>query len=394
MDASPGLSSLISRFFSGEGYEPHGMCYLWTPGLIALHVISDSLIALSYFSIPFLLVYFVRRRRDIPFSWIFVMFSLFIVACGITHGISVYEVWHGAYWLSGIAKAATAAISIATAAMMVPLLPQALALRTPGELELLNNQLSASLAEKEEILDRLERQHRIGLTIRAHYLPPLPEDRGGIAFDAAYVPAESESRLGGDWYAAFMLPDGRYLISIGDVVGHGLEAAIAMDRIRTAISMAAINAPSLSEVLERVNTFVRIRGIPYATALIAMLDPRSLRLEYAGAGHPPMSLVEPDERIERLWSRGPMLGAVANPCFASAYRQLTAGSRLVLFTDGLVEYGRNIVSGEARLGESLAGASRSRHPASAIYSRVVGDVSPSDDVAVLVVTIDGPARGG
>jgi hypothetical protein len=143
------------------------------------------------------------------------MFGLFIVACGITHALSVYELWHGAYWLSGVAKAATAAVSVATAFVMVPLIPKALALRSPAELEAINRDLTAMIAEKNDTVDKLEREYRITSLIREHYLPTLPEPAAGVSFDAVYLPAEVESQLGGDWYSAMALPDGRYVISIG-----------------------------------------------------------------------------------------------------------------------------------------------------------------------------------
>ena len=75
----------FKTLFSSSPYMPHGYCFLWNPGLIGLHVISDLLIALSYLSIPFTLGYFVRKRRDLPFHWMFICFGVFILACGATH---------------------------------------------------------------------------------------------------------------------------------------------------------------------------------------------------------------------------------------------------------------------------------------------------------------------
>src|ERR1700686_3847130 len=96
-----------------EGILPHGTSYLWTPGLVGLHVVSDALIALSYLTIPVTLVYFLRKRRDISFSWIFVCFGTFIVACGATHLMEIWTIWFPAYWLSGAVKAFTACVSVA-----------------------------------------------------------------------------------------------------------------------------------------------------------------------------------------------------------------------------------------------------------------------------------------
>src|SRR5271156_5355526 len=95
-----GMDFLRQLFGAGE-FMPHGYCYMWNPGLVWLRVISDSLNALSYFTIPFTLLWFVRKRRDLPFSWMFVLFGAFIVACGATHVMAVWNLWHAQYWLAG-----------------------------------------------------------------------------------------------------------------------------------------------------------------------------------------------------------------------------------------------------------------------------------------------------
>src|SRR6202021_505879 len=122
---------LLKAFLSSNDYMPHGYCYLWNAKLVWLHVISDSLIALAYLSIPVTLVYFIRKRRDVPFNWIFVCFGAFILACGGTHLMEVWTLWHASYWLSGALKAVTAVASVGTAILLVHLIPQALALPSP-----------------------------------------------------------------------------------------------------------------------------------------------------------------------------------------------------------------------------------------------------------------------
>jgi len=112
------------------GFMPHGNCYLWTSGLIGLHVASDSLIALSYLSIPITLVHFARKRPDIPFSWMFLCFGAFIVACGGTHLMEIWTIWFPSYWQAGALKAMTAGVSVATAILLIRVVPLALAL--PG----------------------------------------------------------------------------------------------------------------------------------------------------------------------------------------------------------------------------------------------------------------------
>src|SRR5476651_784461 len=105
----------IERLFSTNGFMPHGCCYAWNPAVIWLHVVSDGLITLAYYSIPLTLLYFVRKRKDLQFSWIFVCFAVFIVACGTTHLMEIWNIWHPVYWLSGGIKAVTAVASIITA---------------------------------------------------------------------------------------------------------------------------------------------------------------------------------------------------------------------------------------------------------------------------------------
>ncbi|MFM9266397.1 sensor histidine kinase [Tychonema sp. BBK16] len=135
-------------FFSSGSFIPHGHCYLWQTRLVWLHVASDSIIAIAYFSIPITLVYFISKREDLPFDWIFAMFGAFIVACGLTHIFEIWTLWHPTYWLSGTMKAITALISLATAILLVDLIPQALALPSPAQLELANNLLQVEIVER------------------------------------------------------------------------------------------------------------------------------------------------------------------------------------------------------------------------------------------------------
>lgn len=125
---------------------PHGYCFSWDPGILWLLVISDGLIALAYFSIPVALWVFVQRRTDLQFKWIFLMFGTFIMACGITHVMDVWTIWQPDYWLDGAIRAGTAIVSIATAALLWPLLPRALALPSPAALERINAELQAEVA--------------------------------------------------------------------------------------------------------------------------------------------------------------------------------------------------------------------------------------------------------
>lgn len=107
---------------------PHGYCFLWVPEILWTHIISDFTIALAYFLISLTLFYLIFKRRSIPFSWVFVLFSLFIFLCGLTHLVSLLTIWYPFYGLEAAVKLITAAVSIATAFMLFPLIPKLLAL--------------------------------------------------------------------------------------------------------------------------------------------------------------------------------------------------------------------------------------------------------------------------
>jgi PAS domain S-box-containing protein len=159
-------------------FLPHGTCYLWNPKIVWLHVISDGVITLSYYCIPFALIYLVRKRRDIPFNWIFWMFGLFILGCGTTHLMEVWTVWHPTYLLSGIIKAITAAVSIATAAVLLQLLPKAIALPSADQLYGLNRELERQAdtrARREQELTRVIEELELQVNKRTAELESINE---------------------------------------------------------------------------------------------------------------------------------------------------------------------------------------------------------------------------
>jgi PAS domain S-box-containing protein len=139
----------LPRFFYTDEFMPHGMCYLWRPGVLTLHVTSDALITLAYFSIPFTLLYFVRKRQELEFNWMFVCFAIFIVACGTTHLMEIWTVWQPLYWLSGAVKAITALASVPTAILLVKLLPRALSVPSAANLRLANERLGREISERQ-----------------------------------------------------------------------------------------------------------------------------------------------------------------------------------------------------------------------------------------------------
>ena len=145
------MIDFLARLFDTSGFMPHGHCYLWDPSILWLHVVANTATALAYFAIPVMLVYFVWKRRDVPFHWMFVLFSIFILACGTGHIFEIIEVWTPTYRISGIVAAITALGSVATAFALAPLVPQALALRSPRVIEAAYASLQTEVAERSRV---------------------------------------------------------------------------------------------------------------------------------------------------------------------------------------------------------------------------------------------------
>lgn len=139
-----GLATILAT----SPFLPHGQCLLWDSGLIWLHAVSDAVIVLSYYSIPFILAYFVYKRRDLAFRWMFLLFGAFIFGCGTTHLLGIWTMWEPVYWLGGVVKVMTAGVSVVTAVLLVPLIPKALALPSPAQQESLNRELTAEVGQR------------------------------------------------------------------------------------------------------------------------------------------------------------------------------------------------------------------------------------------------------
>jgi signal transduction histidine kinase len=145
------MSPIAAAFSAPPFYLPHGFCISWEPTLLMLQVASDSLIALSYYSIPLTLLYFVARRPIPGYTWVPALFAAFILACGTTHLFEIVTLWYPVYWMQGYVKAATAAVSLATAVMIWPLVPRLLALPSPAQLQAANAQLREEVAERRHV---------------------------------------------------------------------------------------------------------------------------------------------------------------------------------------------------------------------------------------------------
>ena len=155
---------ILLDWMGSRQWMPHGMCFAWTPSLLWSLVISNSLIALAYYSIPLTLLILVRERRDLVHKKIFMLFALFIGACGTTHLIHVVTIWQPIYWVQGVADIATAGVSVTTAVLLWPLLPRILTLPSPAQMTATNNALQTKIAEHqaaEAALQKSEEMFRL-----------------------------------------------------------------------------------------------------------------------------------------------------------------------------------------------------------------------------------------
>jgi PAS domain S-box-containing protein len=233
-----------------------------------------------------------------------------------------------------------------------------------------------------------ERESRVARSFQKAALPAALPDVPGLTFDAIYEAGKTEALVGGDWYDAFVLADGRIAISIGDVAGSGLSAAVTMASVRQAIRGAANVLADPSVMLGAADRALEDAEERFVTAFVGVFDPVASSIAYRSAGHPPPLLALRDGRVIELACGGTPLGL--NVTDTSPVRTMTVprGSLLVFYTDGLIESTRNILDGEARLQAVLReGAVRSAgRPAQHIHDAVLVDGS-RDDVAILTIVV-------
>jgi serine phosphatase RsbU (regulator of sigma subunit) len=214
-------------------------------------------------------------------------------------------------------------------------------------------------------------------------LPQVPT----LRLSSIYAPAAEERMVGGDWYDAFELPGNRVLFAIGDAAGHGIEAAVAMNRARQAIVFSGLVDSDPGLLLERANADLLGNGSPIVTAVVGFVDVRYCEVRYAAAGHPPPLLVDPGRPARLLECGSIPLALVADAQYKTHRIQTVPGAMLVLYTDGLIEHSRDIVEGEAMLLKAAERAIRedTDNPAAAIRTRIFGMRSTNDDVAILTI---------
>lgn len=235
---------------------------------------------------------------------------------------------------------------------------------------------------------RFERERHVALTFQNAALASSLPQSPSYTFDAFYQPGKSEALVGGDWYDAFPLKDGRVVVSIGDVLGSGLAAAIAMVNVRQTIRGVAHVHPDPAILLAAADRTLQAQYPDrFATALVAILDPVTQRCSYANAGHPPPLMRLRDGRVVVFPGHGiPLgLGFGSYPAFETSEIATAPGSCILLYTDGLIESTRNVVDGERRLEDVLRRLDPgSPKPATHVHDAVVG-AQAFDDVAILLV---------
>jgi serine phosphatase RsbU (regulator of sigma subunit)/integral membrane sensor domain MASE1 len=241
------------------------------------------------------------------------------------------------------------------------------------------------LERSEHRIDR-----RISNDLQRALLPVALVDHPDLRIAAQYEAGTEQLLVGGDWYDAFAMPDGRVALTIGDVVGQGIEASAAMGRMRTAVNVLAMDYQSPGELMTSLDDYARGAGdIPFATAIFAVIDPETGTLAYASAGHPPLLLVEPDSSTR--WLAGglsPPLGGATEVERKGAETTISPGSIVIGYSDGLIERkGEDLSFGLARLaeaGRSVAGMD----PADVcdrIFESLTSGQPRDDDLVVIAV---------
>jgi hypothetical protein len=235
-----------------------------------------------------------------------------------------------------------------------------------------------------------ERERRIAMTLQAASLPTALPTSEIFYIDAEYRPGKAEATIGGDWFDAFTLGGGRIVLTVGDVLGNGLLAAVTMTKLRQAMQSAAMVQADPNVMLDVADATLRLHAADgYATAIAAIYDPQAHRTVIASAGHPGPVLRRVDGEIVEFASPGILLGLRDGSDTVITEIPTPPGSLLVFFTDGLTEATRDDDEGRRRLQAALCdpGVIENEHPARAIVESVLHGENAGDDIAVLTLLI-------
>jgi serine phosphatase RsbU (regulator of sigma subunit)/anti-sigma regulatory factor (Ser/Thr protein kinase) len=232
-----------------------------------------------------------------------------------------------------------------------------------------------------------ERERAIAQQLQRSLLPAELPRLPGITTAARYLPGGAGAEVGGDWYDAIAVLDGRLLLVMGDVAGRGVAAASMMGQLRSAIRAYALEYRSPGRLLDRLNAFqLGVAGDTMATVLLLEVDVAAGMLRAAAAGHPPPLVVSPDGGVRWLPGTGGVpLAALDAPRYDEVEEPLESGATLLMYTDGLVEQrGEDLERGFARLRDAVAGG-----PAEldALCDHILRQTAPggSDDVTLLAL---------
>lgn len=234
-----------------------------------------------------------------------------------------------------------------------------------------------------------EHEQQVALALQTAVLPAGLPSVDGWEIAARYLPAQTDVHVGGDWYDAFALPDGRFAVTIGDVSGHGVEAAATMGQLRNGLRAYAIEGHAPAEVLGRLGSLLEMTGEEqYASVICAAVEPDTGIVEWCSAGHPPMLHVRADGVEPADEPHGILLGALPASAVPTSRLVVAPGESLVLYTDGLVERrGENIddaINGLADVLGAAADAAGADDLCRAALGLLGSDLQ-DDDVCVLVV---------
>jgi serine phosphatase RsbU (regulator of sigma subunit) len=238
-----------------------------------------------------------------------------------------------------------------------------------------------------ENAEAFEAQRELASELQHVLLPtdiPKLED---VLISTYYQPAESASRIGGDWYDAFRIDAHRLAFAVGDVAGHGTQAALVMGEMRQVMRGGLLEGETPLGALRRANQHLLThRRDIHVTALLAVLDTRTHVLTYANAGHPPLIIRHPDGSIAEFVPHGFPLGIGAEFDPGMTDVSLAAGSGIVFYTDGLIETRADLLTGLQTLKAVVADLPRfDRGSAAEIAARILQDRTHQDDVAVMTV---------
>jgi serine phosphatase RsbU (regulator of sigma subunit)/anti-sigma regulatory factor (Ser/Thr protein kinase) len=232
-------------------------------------------------------------------------------------------------------------------------------------------------------------EHHAVVTLQQSLLPRQLPDIPGMEFAARYLPATSELDVGGDWYDAMALGDGNVGLVIGDVAGHGLEAAAVMGQFRNALRAYALDGAGPAAAVDRLNRLTRtFEQNDMATLVYGEFDAGMNSMRFVRAGHPPPLLRGPDGEVTAINGRGSLpVGVSPNTHYEADTLELPAGSTLLLYTDGLVERrGETLEDGIGRLKRILGDAPEALE---ALCDHVIDTSAPdperADDIAVLAL---------